>query len=47
LKKQHAEEKKKLEDKKKQLEDEMNAFQQRKVATLASSQQLAAKSKKK
>lgn len=46
LKKQHADDKKKLEDKRRMLEDEQNTFQQRKTASLASSQQLAGKKKK-
>lgn len=47
LKKQHADEKKKLEDKKRQLEEDMNTFQLRKTATLASSQHVAVKKKNK
>jgi septin 6/8/11 len=47
LKKQHADDKRKLEDKKRMLEEEMNTFQHRKAATLASSQQQLAGKKKK
>jgi septin 6/8/11 len=46
LKKQHADERKKLDDKKRILEEEMNVFQQRKMATLTSSQQMGPKKKK-
>jgi len=47
LKKQHTDDKKKLEDKRRLLDEQMNSFEQRKVHTLTSSQQALGGPKKK
>jgi septin 6/8/11 len=45
LKRQHADEKKKIEDSRKRLEDEMNVFQQRKAAMEAQTSTMGKKKK--
>ena len=47
LKKQHSDDKKKLEDKRRLLEEQMTNFEQRKVQTLTNSQSHLAPGKKK